>query len=148
MNPLQQPKDEYLKLGSFLNQFFEKNTAEKQREVLEALTYSQSMRESILQPSPSFVLENSPANELFLTKDFMGTGNLQNFSMIQKLEGMSINYDMTEGSLLFDQLNHTHFYGEPDEPVRSKKMTKVSADVNRSTYVTLEAQMSRKYKER
>jgi hypothetical protein len=148
MNGVREEKQKYLVLAETVERIFRKWEQEQNVELLERLTTSQSMRESIFQPNPSFILENSKNNELFQTKDFMGTGQMQNFSMIYKNEGMSVNYDLNESSMFIDNLNNMHFYGEPDEPVRSKKLTKVSADVNRSTYVTLEAQMSNKYKER
>jgi hypothetical protein len=120
----------------------------RKEETLECLTISKSLRESIFQPTPSFMMDQTLNNELMRTKEFMGTGGMQNFSMIYKNDGGSVNYDLNDSSMFIDNLNTIHFYGENDEPVRSKKMTKQSLDVNTSTYITLEAQMNSKFKER
>ena len=148
MNVPDQINPEHLRLASYLVQFFEKKIQNQKEELLECLTISKSLRESIFQPTPSFMLDQTLNTELMRTKEFMGTGGLQNFSMIQKYENGSVNYDLNDSSMFIDNLNTIHFYGENDEPVRSKKMTKHTFDVNSSTYITLEAQMNSKFREK
>ena len=129
-------------------ELFDELLQSRQQEVLECLTRSESMRESIFQPNPSFMMERSMTNELMQTKDFMGTSGYHNFSMIYKNENSSVHNEFNDSAMFFDHLNTINFMGENDEPTRSKKLTKQSAEVNQSTYVTLEAQMNTRFKER
>ena len=92
-------------------------------------------------------MDRTLTNEFMRTKDFMGTGGLQNYSMIMKQEESLMGFEYTDNSF-GDHLNTMHFHGEFDEPIRSKKTTKVSNDVNISTYITLEHQMNNKFRER
>jgi hypothetical protein len=146
MNVLDQCEPEYLRFASQLVGIFDRLLDKRSQEVLECLTISKSLRESIFQPTPSFMMDHTMTSEFMRTKDFMGTSG--NFSMIYKNEGNSVNYDLNDSSMFIENLNTIHFYGENDEPIRSKKMTKHSLDINTSTYITLEAQMNSRFKER
>ena len=75
-----------------------------------------------------------------------GISGIYNYSMMYKGDGRSVHFDLNESSNILDNSNFAFLNEENDEPTMKKK--KSVKEVNKSTYLTFDAQMSRQFKAR
>lgn len=85
-------------------------------------------------------------------KDLAGVSGIYNYSMMYKNDGRSVHFDLNESSNILDTSHFAFLRDENnenndnDEPTMRRK--KSAKEVNKSTYLTYDAQISRQFKAR
>lgn len=83
-------------------------------------------------------------------RDLAGISGIYNYSMMYKNDGRSVHFDLNESSNILDTSNFAFLRDENNEDddgptMRRKKSAK---EVNKSTYLTYDAQISSQFKAR
>jgi hypothetical protein len=83
-----------------------------------------------------------------------GISGIYNYSMMYKGDGRSVQFDLNESSNLLDNSNFAFLQEDLDEPTRKRRGTGRGRgqggdkEVDKSTYLTFDAQMSHQFKAR
>lgn len=131
-----------------ISMIIESKLRDQKRQAIESFTTFVNQNESVYHRSSIRTPERTPTVEFNRTGGLFGSSAMYNLSNIYKDPGVSINYDFNESSFMdYSQLGGG-LNQDNDEPEYVNRRRGRTTDVNKSTYVTFDAQMSKNFKEK
>lgn len=141
-SPERKPQKEQKNLVKVLDRIFH---IHKKRN-FEYLKGKFSMSEPMYKRTSTMTQDRSMTMDTSRMGNLAGISGIYNYSMMYKGDGRSVHFDLNESSNILDNSNFAFLNEENDEPTMKKK--KSVKEVNKSTYLTFDAQMSRQFKAR